>query len=141
MGIDAGFDMVPPLSRSDVDKTKWAQFIEVIKDRYENDKQIDFRPNYILFKVGEHPTLPFEGHKFLRFSSKVSGSNAMSTRADDYIRTVTRLARAHFGSRVQHWHEASDSYGTYGWKEVQESIGSYEKVRCSQSYHVRMRPW
>ncbi|KAH4153738.1 hypothetical protein HBI25_098300 [Parastagonospora nodorum] len=124
MGIDAGFDMVPCLSTSKVDKQSWAKFINFVKDNYKDDVHVEIKPNYILFKVGEHPSLPFEGHKLLRFSSEVSGSS----QAQGYIDTVGRFARTHFGSRVQYWHEASDSYGKYGWAEVHESIKSYEKV-------------
>jgi hypothetical protein len=84
------------------------------------------KPNYIEFNAGEHPTLPFEGHKFLRFSSKISGRG--SEEAKEYINTVARMAQLSFGSRVQHWSEMYDQYGHYGWKEVHESIKSYEQV-------------
>jgi len=124
MGIDAGFDMVPRLSPSEADRKSWAQFIHVVKAHYRDDTQVEIKPNYILFKVGEHPSLPLEGHKLLRFSSKVSGRS----QAQEYIDTVARFARTHFGSRVQYWHEASDSFGKYEWAEVHESIRSYEKV-------------
>jgi hypothetical protein len=125
MGIDAGFDMVPRLSKGVVDKYNWECFITCIKDLYKDDGQVEIRPNYILFKAGEHPTLPFEGHKFLRFSSKVSGSTAARTGVD----TVTRIAKRHVGSRAQYWNEAFDRYGRYNWNEVHESFKSYEQVR------------
>ena len=76
MGIDAGFDMVPCLSKGAVDRRNWQSFIKTIKEHYQNDDLVEVKPNYIAFKAGEHPLLPFEGHKFLRFSSKISGSHA-----------------------------------------------------------------
>lgn len=72
--------------------------------------------------------IPFQGHKFLRFSSKISGFSASTTGAEHYILEVTQVARAHFGSRVQSWHEARDQYGHYGWDEVFESFKTYEHV-------------
>lgn len=128
MGIDAGFDMVPCLSRGVVDKHNWDKFIGFIVNHYKDDAQVEIKPNYILFKAGEHPTLPFEGHKFLRFSSKVSGSTAKATRAESYIDTVTRIAKCHFGNRIQYWNDGADQYGKYNWEEVHESIRSYEQV-------------
>ena len=76
MGIDAGSDMVPRLSRGAVDKQNWQSFIELIRELYQNDGLVETKPNYLEFNAGEHPRLPFEGHKFLRFSSKVSGRYA-----------------------------------------------------------------
>ena len=128
MGIDAGFDMVPRLSRGAVDKQNWQSFIKVIKERYQNDDLVEIKPNYIQFKTGEHPLLPFEGHKFLRFSSKISGSHAKGV--EEYIDTVTRVAKISFGSRVQHWNEAFDVWGFYSWSDVNDSIRSYEQVCC-----------
>ncbi|PTB34877.1 hypothetical protein M441DRAFT_74731 [Trichoderma asperellum CBS 433.97] len=101
MDIGAGFDMDPPLSK------------EVV------DRQIRGR---------EHPKLPFEGHKFVRFSPKVSGAIASRSGVKCYINTVTRVARAHFGSRVQCWNEGADQYGVHDWKKVHESIRSYEQL-------------
>lgn len=126
MGIDAGFDMVPPLSSGVVDEHNWARFIAAIKEYYKGDGEVELNPNYILFKVGEYPRLPLEGHKLLRFSSKVSGSCSSATR---YIDTVTRLATLSFGSRVCSWDECFDQHGHYGWNEVHESFRSYEQVR------------
>lgn len=76
MEIAAGFDMVPRLSKGAVDKRNWQSFIEAIKKHYQDDDLVEIKPNYLEFKVGEHPLLPFEGHKFLRFSSKISGIHA-----------------------------------------------------------------
>lgn len=129
MGIDAGFDMVPRLSKGIVDRHNWDRFINFIKNHYKDDNQVETKSNYILFKAGEHPILPFEGHKFLRFSSKVSGPTAAATNVESYIDTVTRIAKAHFGSRARYWNDGFDQCGEYEWAEVLESIRSYEQVR------------
>jgi hypothetical protein len=126
MGIDAGFDMVPRLSKGAVDRLNWQSFIKLIKERYQNDDLVEVKPNYIVFKAGEHPLLPFEGHKFLRFSSKISGSHAKGV--DKYLDTVTQVAKAWFGSRVRAWSEAADERGVYNWQEVHDSFQSYEQV-------------
>lgn len=126
MGINAGFDMVPRLSKGAVDKQNWQSFIKVIKEHYQNDDFVEIKPNYIRFKTGEHPLLPFEGHKFLRFSSKISGSNAKGV--EEYIDTVARVARVSFGSRVRCWNETTDERGFYNWQDVHSSIESYEQV-------------
>ncbi|KAL9101671.1 MAG: hypothetical protein Q9163_003092 [Psora crenata] len=125
MGIDAGFDMVPRLSKGAVDKQNWQSFIKIIRERYQDDDLVEVKPNYIVFKAGEHPLLPFEGYKFLRFSSKVSGTHAEGI--EEYIDTVTQVARASFGSRVRYWNEAFDEWGFYNWQEVNESLESYEQ--------------
>ena len=109
-----------------MDKQNWQLFIKAIKERYQNDDLVEIKPNYLKFKAGEHPLLPFEGHKFLRFSSKISGSYAKGV--EEYIDTVTRVAQVCFGSRVQYWNEAADERGFYNWQEVHDSIESYEQV-------------
>ena len=129
MGIDAGFDMVPRLSKELLIDTLGTRIYQLHQSHYKDDTQVEIKPNYILFKAGEHPILPFEGHKFLRFSSKVSGRIAAATSVESYINTVTRLAKLHFGSRVQYWNEGADQRGKYDWNEVWESIRSYEQVR------------
>ena len=60
MGIDAGIDMVPRLSKGAVDKQNWQSFIKVIKERYRNNDLVKTKPNYVEFKSGEHPLLPSE---------------------------------------------------------------------------------
>ena len=122
MGFDAGFDMVPRLSKGAVDRQNWQSFKKVVKERYQNDNLVEIKPSYLEFQAGEHPLLPFEGHKFLRFSSKISGSHAKGV--EDYINTVTRVAQVCFGSRVRRWNEAADVLGFYGWAEVNDSIKS-----------------
>ncbi|KAL1633264.1 hypothetical protein SLS58_011153 [Diplodia intermedia] len=134
MGIDAGFDMVPCLSRGSIDRHNWDRFIRFIKDHYEDDPQVEIKPYYIEFKAGEHPKLPFEGHKFLRFSSKISGAIAAATKVEDYVNTVTTIAQLHFGSRVKCWNECLDQYGQYGWNEVNESFRSYHQPDEPQTH-------
>jgi hypothetical protein len=121
--------MVPRLSKGPVYQHNWDRFINCIKDRYKDDSQVEVKSNYILFKAGEHPMLPFEGYKFLRFSSKITGGNAATTGIENYIRAVARVAKVHFGSRVQYWNDGRDQYGEYSWSEVYESFRSYEQVR------------
>ena len=103
MGIDAGFDMVPRLSKGIIDRHNWGRFVDIIKEQYKDDARVEIKPNYIVFKAGEHPVLPFEGHKFLRFSSKVLGAIAAASEVESYIDTVTLVAKVHFGSRVQYF--------------------------------------
>ncbi|KAI1134487.1 SET domain-containing protein [Hypoxylon sp. FL0543] len=100
MGAHAGFDMVPPLSKGADDVQDW---------------------------TGEHPRLPFEGHKFRRFSSKITGSTATSTNVDQYISMVTSMAKMIFGYRVQTWNELADQLGFYGWDEVYSMMETWDK--------------
>lgn len=120
--------MVPRLTRGTADTQNWDRFINAIKDHYKDDAQVETTSNCILFKAGEHPRLPFEGHKFLRFSSKVSGRIATESRAESYIEKVTAFAKASFGARIQYWNEAGDRFGHYNWNEVNASLRSYDEV-------------
>jgi len=129
MGTDAGFDISPPLSKGFVDRQNWSKFIDFIKELYRGDSKVEIKPNYINFNAGEHPKLPLEGYKCLRFSSKVSGSTAAASGVERYINTVTKIAQVHFGSRIQYWNEGADQYGIYDWNTVHRSIESYEQVR------------
>jgi hypothetical protein len=126
MGIDAGFDFVPRLSRNTEDKRLWQFFIDCIKEVYEDDDNAEVKANYIEFNVGEHPMLPLDGNKFLRFSSKISGETG--EQANGYIKGVTDIAMSIFGSRVERWSEMYDKYGFYGWEEVHKSQRSYDQV-------------
>lgn len=126
MGSDAGFDMVPFLSKGAVDRQNWKSFIKIIKERYQDDELVEIKPNYLKFKAGEHAVLPFEGHKFLRFSSKISGSRAKEVK--EYVDTVTRIAQLSFGSRARYWNEAAGEQGFYDWQKFHDSIESYEQV-------------
>lgn len=130
MGMDAGFDMVPRLSRGALDSYKWQSVLERIKNHYKDDDQVEVKPNCIEFRAGEHPKLPFEGHKFLRFSSKISGGHANGI--EEYIDTVRLFAELEFGSRIRAWSELFEQSGIYSWKDVNESIKSYEQVCLSR---------
>ena len=64
MGIDAGFDMVPRLTKGPVDSRNWQSLISAIREYYKDDENVKFKPNYVEFTVAEHPQLPLQGHKF-----------------------------------------------------------------------------
>ncbi|TGO82514.1 hypothetical protein BPOR_0815g00040 [Botrytis porri] len=113
MGVDGGFDIYPRLSTGIVDRHNWGRFIDFVKERYKDDTQVEVEPNYIISKAGEHPQLPFEGHKFLHFSSKVSGSIAADTDVESYIDTVTRMAQANFGSRTWSYEQRDEPETPY----------------------------
>ncbi|XXH01880.1 hypothetical protein Hte_008242 [Hypoxylon texense] len=133
MGIDAGFDMVPRLSNGSEDTKQWATFLHCIRHHYKDDPQVEVKSHWIEFNAGEHPRLPFQGHKFLRFSSKVSGSTAESTGVWQYIETVTGVAKVIFSHRVQSWHEAADQHGFYGWDEVYSVMKTWEEPNEPES--------
>ncbi|KAK6201779.1 hypothetical protein LQW54_009358 [Pestalotiopsis sp. IQ-011] len=127
MGITSGFDMVPRLSRGTGDCLKWDYFIELIRQFYDTDEQVQIDEHAIRFKAGEHPLLPLEGHKFLRFSSKLSGSIAGETGVETYIRGVAFIAKKLFGARVHSWDEFLEQGGFYDWRSVRASINSYNQ--------------
>lgn len=122
--------MVPPLTKSAGDRQKWQQLIDRVKQLYRDDARVEVKTHGILFKAGEDPRLPIRGHKLLRFSAKITGPMAASEKVEEYLDTVTDLAREMFGSRVQRWNELFEVYGVYGWREVNDSIETYEHVRC-----------
>lgn len=124
--IEAGFDMVPRLSRGAADQQNWQLFIRSIKAHYNNNELVDIKPNYIVFKAGEHLLLLFEGYKFLRFSSTILGSR--SKEVEEYLQTVTMQAEICFGSCIRRWIKKADKRGEYDWQEVQDSFESYERV-------------
>ncbi|RYP08745.1 hypothetical protein DL764_001656 [Monosporascus ibericus] len=132
MAVDCGFDMMPPLSGSIKDKKRWTWFTMIIKQRYEDDQRVEVTKNYLWFKAGgEYAKVPFEGHKFRRFSSNLSGRN--STKAEqraveEYMKTIYRIAHDNFGDRVRHWTGGDDQAGLYDWPEVDKSIRSYDEV-------------
>ncbi|KAF2668075.1 SET domain-containing protein [Microthyrium microscopicum] len=125
MGVDKGFDMVPPLSKGATDRENWRRFIDLIKEQYKHDKIVKVKENYIIFEVGERPRLPFEGHKFLRFSANVSGSQCGNV--EKYLADITILAEVRFGHRVWRWSESAEIRGHYGWDVVWISFKSYEE--------------
>ncbi|KAF9467788.1 hypothetical protein BDZ94DRAFT_1304984 [Collybia nuda] len=118
MGIDAGFDLYPPLTDSDVDKCTWEAFLEEVKNEYQSDSAVTIDTmGRIEFTVGEHPTLSKHGHLFRRFSSKISGSHAQNVEV--YLHEVGVIATRYFGYRIHHWSELSGGgHEIYGWKEV-----------------------
>jgi hypothetical protein len=82
------------------------------------------KDNYAEFNVGDHPSLPFHGHKFLRYSFKVSSCRTMV--AEAYIEGVFRIARSAFGNRIKFWHEWIEKYGCYDWEKVNASVATYD---------------
>ncbi|KAI2623100.1 SET domain-containing protein [Hypoxylon sp. NC1633] len=125
MGLDVGFDMVPPLSKETKDAQDWANFLHCVRGYYKDDPNVVTESHYITFEAGEHPMLPFEGHKFLRFSSNLTGSNA--TGVYEYIEMVTAMAKMIFGHRVYSWSEAADQHGFYGWDKVYSARKTWGK--------------
>ncbi|KAJ5374871.1 hypothetical protein N7517_006877 [Penicillium concentricum] len=126
MGVYTGFDMVPRLSQVLVDKHNWERFLSCIRERYQNDDQVEVRPNYIAFKSDPNLLLPFECHKFLRFGATISNEDSGGLK--NYIDTVSRVAGAWFGSRAYCWDESSGIPGHYSWDDVKRSIRSYEQI-------------
>ncbi|TLS20636.1 uncharacterized protein PpBr36_11065 [Pyricularia pennisetigena] len=124
MGLDAGFDMVPPLENNSMDNQRWLRFITAVKEAYKHDEQVRVEVNVVHFHAGEHPLLPFQGHKFRRFSSRISGP---CSDVYDYLETVSYLARQYFGAQVVLWDESSGEDGFYDWGEVHNSIKSYDE--------------
>ncbi|KAE9383538.1 hypothetical protein BT96DRAFT_1027167 [Gymnopus androsaceus JB14] len=122
MGIDAGFDFFPPIKANDPDaQSEWENFLNAVGKEYKDDPNVKTRKNGdIAFDQGEGPFLPKEGHKFRRFSSKVSGSHAGNV--ETYLKRVCALARAWFGDgRVYWWSEygyEGEPSAIYGWDEV-----------------------
>ena len=73
----------------------------------------------IVFTQGEHPSLELDGHRFRRFSAKISGSHYGSV--ETYLDGVKIIAKRHFGYRVHPWNELyTDAFENmcYGWNEV-----------------------
>ncbi|KAJ5972148.1 uncharacterized protein N7479_002066 [Penicillium vulpinum] len=125
MGSYMGFDMVPRLSEGLVHKQNWQKFLNAIKERYQNDDQVEVKPNYIAFKADPDLLLPFECHKFLRFGAMIPNEDSSGLR--NYIDTVSRVAGVSFGSRGYCWNEGSGVLGFYAWDDVKRSIRSYEQ--------------
>lgn len=126
MATEAGFDLVPPLGKGMLDKHKWHSFIEAIKERYQKDDRVKIKPNYIKFKAGDRPLLPFEGHKFLSFGSTISGSQSKEIK--EYIKTVSSIAYLNFGCRVHCWESGVKAGRFYSKQAVDKSVLSYEQV-------------
>ncbi|KAK8017366.1 hypothetical protein PG993_013692 [Apiospora rasikravindrae] len=126
MGMDEGFDMVPRLGPGAGDTLRWSLFMETIKAQYAGDDQVEIQEHYIEFKAGEHPTLPFHGPHFLRFSSKVTGRIASETGVHAYLQAVRRLAVQVFGTRIRPWSEVFEVDDFYDWRDVHQSIRDFQ---------------
>ena len=120
MGIDIGFDLFPPLEDTEHDQFIWSLFIAHVEMTYLNDSVVVSMANRVEFEVGEHPTLLYTGHRFRRFSSKISGRS----QAEPYIRQVLAIARFHFGRRVHFWSE-------YGYEDEPQQIYTWTEVRAA----------
>lgn len=142
MGFHCGFDLSPPIqAHNSTDTDKWARFITAVLRHYEPDSENDYDTSevdilddkgFIEFCVGEHPTLPYDGSKFRRFSSKISGYFIYN--AEPVIREVARIAKEVLGDRASFWHELEGEddeaeHGVrgmrYDWQEVNESLRTY----------------
>lgn len=126
MGSYAGFDIVPRLTKGLLDQHNWGRLLKIIRERYQNDDQVEVKPNYIEFKSNPDLLLPFECHKFLRFGATIPNEDTTGLR--NYIDTVSRVASGWFGSRVRDWDEGEGVSGYYALDDVKRSIRSYEQV-------------
>ncbi|TGO92065.1 hypothetical protein BPOR_0011g00160 [Botrytis porri] len=125
MSLYTGFDLVPRLSERTEDQKSWECFIQAVKERYKNDNLVEITQNCIVVKVDRDLILPFEGHKLLRFCSKISVRHAEGV--EDYSDTITRIAEESLGSRVRTWEEELGQEGFYRWVDVYDSRKSFEQ--------------
>ncbi|KAJ5522090.1 hypothetical protein N7527_006205 [Penicillium freii] len=125
MSSYAGFDIVPRLTKGLVDKHNWERLLKTIRERYQNDDQVEVKSNYIAFKSDPDLLLPLECHKFLRFGATIPNEDTGGLR--NYIDTVSRVASCWFGSRVRDWDEGEGVPGYYALDDVKRSIRSYEQ--------------
>jgi hypothetical protein len=104
------------------------------------DSDSDFPTNScVSFTVGEWPKIPANPkrcHRFLRFSSKVSGRQG---HVEPYIGGVYRIAKEYFGVRVRWWHELYDMgedsrkcWGYYDWAEVHEADEELKQLETEE---------
>ncbi|KAE9367179.1 hypothetical protein N431DRAFT_307971, partial [Stipitochalara longipes BDJ] len=104
MGVDCGFDIYPPLERTEANQKLYELFLYEVLGTYGLRDGDDAEPGdggsvvrvnaeseevYIDFEVGEHPHLPRRCEHLLRFSSKVSDTSL----AESYIRGVYKIAK------------------------------------------------
>ncbi|CVK94100.1 uncharacterized protein FMAN_03341 [Fusarium mangiferae] len=118
----SGFDMVPRLSGYE-DQELWEEFIEHVQTVYKDESTFKIDAYYMVFEEGKQLLLPFEGHKFLRFSSIPDNDSSV----EDYIRLVTDIASYYFGSRVRSWQSTRGESGYYSEEEVNDSYRLYEQ--------------
>ncbi|KAG6173426.1 hypothetical protein E4U44_003935 [Claviceps purpurea] len=121
LGLVMGFELVPPLTTREEDKFRWQEFLADFKQMHLRDPRVEWKDNYILFKFGERPMLPYEGHKFLRFSSE--GPEAI---ADKYVQNLHWFAKRHFGDRARFWDEMAGQSAHYPMDKVRKSWKSYK---------------
>ena len=122
MGIDAGFDLYPPIDPDyDDDRDFWSSFFQAVKTEFKDDPNVSFYQGSLVFEVGEHPSLPFAGNHFGRFSSKVSMRNGGAA-AEHYVKQVGKMAKRFFGKRIYAWSEYGEIPNIkYSWHEVYEA--------------------
>lgn len=101
MNLHVGFHMVPPVSKEIDDRDKWQSFLTEVRQSFYYDGQVEIYLDYIEFAREKSLRLPFEGHKFFRFSSMINDTNDSDIRR--YIDTITEIATTKFGPRVQAW--------------------------------------
>lgn len=117
LAVDCGFDIVPRLTDAQTDGKRWDAFINDARQSYENDPVVKVQSQSIEFDVGEHPSLPLDGRRFQRFSSRVHGHATEA--AETYIDRVCRIAHRYFDSQIRFWHETQDARGG---KQVDERL-------------------
>jgi hypothetical protein len=127
MAIHAGFDMVPRLTKSEADKESWAKFLRLVKYRFQDYDVVFVKDNFIEIGVGQHPRLPLEGHKLLRFSTELEDDDENQL----VIFVIAELAELVFKTRINRWDETIVGFGFYGPQEVRASFKAYHQV----SYH------
>lgn len=154
---EAGFDLVPRLSRNDLDLALWDMFIANIWRIYGDAGAYRLQTTYscIKFYADNGLVLPFDGWKFLRFSSKIRGFSRYGDgerllptfggepplpsnepvpvymiEAQTYLQKVVGLARAVFGTRARAWDTRSGTMGFYAADAAVRSIEAYYQVSC-----------
>lgn len=126
MDYEAGFDMVPPLTKEPRDQEKWEILIDIVQSIVWYKEIMLFKSNYIEFNIGDHPKIPFEGHKFLSFRSKISNIDPGQTK--DMIEEIWVYAMVVFDSRARYWSNKLGGSSVYSWQDVHDSETSYDKV-------------
>lgn len=116
MGLEAGFDLSPPLENTEADNKRWNAFLSEIRRACVYHRfRMKEHARGIWFHVGECPFLPNRGYLFRRFSSEVSRDNI----ADDVIFWVLKIAERHFGvQRIHYWLDSAGKPGPHDWLEV-----------------------
>lgn len=137
MGMDVGFDMIPRLAKDRAsDMERWACVIGDIEKEFKDDPNVNLYASRFPYGVcievllGERPIIPYQGWKFMRFSSKVTGSCGA---VEPYIQRMRKLVAAQFGKRVKWWNEfgLTEYDGIYDWGEIQD----FENDLCEVEYN------